>query len=53
MYKNDREPDVTVNLLNYKFYSQDLLNNIFKHPYTKIEFIENDLGVSKLQLQNI
>ena len=31
---------------NYKFYSQDLLNNLFKHPYTKIEFIENDLGVS-------
>jgi len=25
---------------NYKFYSQDLLNNLFKHPYTKIEFIE-------------
>lgn len=24
---------------NYKFYSQDLLNNLFKHPYTKIEFI--------------
>ena len=23
---------------NYKFYSQDLLNNLFKHPYTKIEF---------------
>ena len=21
---------------NYKFYSQDLLNNLFKHPYTKI-----------------
>ena len=32
---------------NYKFYSQDLLNNLFKHPYTKIEFIENDLGVSR------
>lgn len=33
---------------NYKFYSQDLLNNLFKHPYTKIEFIENDLGVSRI-----
>jgi len=31
---------------NYKFYSQDLLNNLFKQPYTKIEFIENDVGVS-------
>jgi Fic family protein len=33
---------------NYKFYSQDLLNNLFKHPYTKIEFIENELGVSRI-----
>ena len=33
---------------NYKFYSQDLLSNLFKHPYTKIEFIENDLGVSRI-----
>ena len=33
---------------NYKFYSQDLLNNLFQHPYTKIEFIERDLGVSRI-----
>ena len=33
---------------SYKFYSQDLLNNLFKHPYTKIEFIERDLGVSRI-----
>ncbi len=33
---------------NYKFYSQDLLNNLFKHPYTKIEFIERDMGVSRI-----
>ena len=33
---------------NYKFYSQDLLNNLFKHPYTKIEFLERDLGVSRI-----
>lgn len=33
---------------NYKFYSQDLLNNLFKHPYTKIEFIVNDLKVSRI-----
>jgi len=33
---------------NYKFYSQDLLNNLFKHPYTRIEFIERDLGVSRI-----
>jgi Fic family protein len=30
-----------------KLYSQDLLNNLFKFPYTKIEFIERDLGVSR------
>ena len=33
---------------NYKFYSHELLNNLFKHPYTKIEFIEQDLGVSRI-----
>ncbi|MBT0964127.1 Fic family protein [Denitromonas sp. IR12] len=32
----------------YKFYSQDLINSLFRHPYTKIEFIENDLKVSRL-----
>jgi Fic family protein len=31
-----------------KIYSQDLLNNLFNHPYTKIEFVENELGVSRL-----
>lgn len=30
-----------------RLYSQDLLNNLFKYPYTKIEFIETDLGVSR------
>ncbi|MEM6602832.1 MAG: Fic family protein [Pseudomonadota bacterium] len=28
-----------------KIYSQDLLNNLFKHPYTKIPFVENELNV--------
>jgi len=37
---------------NYKFYSQDLLNNLFKHPYTKIEFIVKDMGVSRLTAAN-
>ncbi len=31
-----------------KLYSQDLLNNLFRHPYTKIEFIQNDLQVTRL-----
>jgi len=30
-----------------KLYSQDLLNNLFKYPYTKIEYIERDLDVSR------
>ena len=30
-----------------KLYSQDLLNNLFRHPYTKIEFVERDLSVSR------
>jgi len=31
-----------------KIYGQDLLNNLFKHPYTKIEFVMTDLGVSRI-----
>ena len=30
-----------------KIYSQDLLNNLFRHPYTKIEFVQNELGVTR------
>ncbi|WP_425636673.1 Fic family protein [Algoriphagus yeomjeoni] len=37
---------------NYKFYSQELLNNLFKHPYTKIEFIVRDIGVSRITAAN-
>jgi Fic family protein len=33
---------------SYKFYSQDLINNLFMHPYTKIEFVQRDLQVSRL-----
>ena len=32
---------------NYKFYSQDLLNNLFFHPYTKIEFLEHELNITR------
>ncbi|MEK7432898.1 MAG: hypothetical protein AABZ74_07185 [Cyanobacteriota bacterium] len=28
-------------------YSQDLLNNLFRHPYTKIEFLVSDLNISR------
>ena len=33
---------------NHKFYSQDLINNLFTHPYTKIEYLERDLKISRL-----
>ena len=32
----------------FKFYSQDLINNLFTHPYTRIDFVQRDLGVSRL-----
>lgn len=48
--------EIRAALMNYKhqirdrhrFYSQDLVNNLFQHPYTKIEFAMNDLSVSRL-----
>lgn len=32
----------------HRFYSQDLINNLFLHPYTKIDFLKHDLGVTRL-----
>jgi Fic family protein len=32
----------------HRFYSQDLINNLFTHPYTKIEYVMRDLNVSRL-----
>ena len=32
----------------HRFYSQNLINNLFSYPYTKIEFVEHDLKVSRL-----
>lgn len=37
---------------NYKFYSQDLLNNLFKHPYTKIEYLQKDLNIHRQTAAN-
>lgn len=31
-----------------KIYSQELLNNLFRYPYTKIEFVEKDLEISRI-----
>lgn len=33
---------------HYRFYSQDLINNLFNHPYTRVEFLQRELGVSRL-----
>lgn len=30
-----------------KIYSQDLLNNLFRHPYTRIEFVQREIGVTR------
>lgn len=32
----------------FRFYSQDLINNLFTHPYTKIQLVERDLNVSRI-----
>jgi Fic family protein len=32
---------------SYSFYSQDLMNSLFKHPYTKTDYIMRDLNVSR------
>lgn len=34
------------NILGSK-YKHDLLNNLFRHPYTKIDYVENDMMVSR------
>lgn len=42
VFKNKMRTDLT------KIYSQDLLNNLFRHPYTKIEFVMKELNVSRI-----
>lgn len=32
---------------HYRFYSQDLINNLFNHPYTRVEFVQRELGVTR------
>ena len=41
-YKNQMREELP------KIYSQDLLNNIFRHPYTKIDFVMADLSVTRI-----
>lgn len=37
---------------NHGFYSQDLINTLFQHPYTKIEFVVRDLRISRYTAAN-
>jgi DNA-binding IclR family transcriptional regulator len=30
-----------------KLYSQDLLNNLFRHPYTRIDYVQRELNVTR------
>jgi Fic family protein len=30
-----------------KLYSQDLLNNLFRHPYTRIDYVQQELNVTR------
>lgn len=30
-----------------KIYSQDLLNNLFRHPYTRIDFLQSELNITR------
>jgi len=32
----------------HRFYSQDLINSLFSHPYTTVEFLQRDLKVVRL-----
>lgn len=32
---------------NFSFYSHDLINSIFKHPYTKIDFLSRELKIHR------
>ncbi len=32
----------------HKFYSQDLINNLFTHPYTRVDLLERDLKISRV-----
>lgn len=48
--------DIKVALMDYKhriradfkFYSQDLINHLFYHPYTKIDFLKDAMSISRI-----
>jgi Fic family protein len=46
---SDMIRDIKVLMTSHKqkVYSQDLINSLFRHPYTKIEFVKKDLNVAR------
>jgi len=42
------EYKIKMRTLLKKAYNHELLNNLFNHPYTKIEFVMRDVGVTRL-----
>lgn len=42
-----REFKLTLKEKSPKIYSHELINNLFKYPYTKIEYVVKDLGVHR------
>ena len=34
-----------------RIYSQELINNLFRHPYTKIDLVKRDLAITRLTAQ--
>lgn len=38
---------ITIRTKASRIYSQDLLNNLFRYPYTKIEYLMKDLSISR------
>jgi Fic family protein len=47
MNENKKKRKVTLRS-NYRFYNQELLNHLFKQPYPKIKFLQNEFGVIRI-----
>lgn len=48
-----KEYKVKLKKLLGKSYRHELLNNLFRHPYTKIEFVEKEMDVSRFTASRI
>ncbi len=50
-YINQNKP-ICCDLLQRVRISQDLINTLFKHPYTKINFFAGEMGISAVTARN-